>query len=447
MTNNNVLDFLDDINPFKKVGNAINDLLDGLGELAVDCINGGLSAFASLLKNALKILTLDTSDATFKGFWTVVNKLTGVLQIVATTLMVLLFLYNLNTATLQSGDRYDEGMLVRDFIKLVFAIVLVNNAVIIVTSVFNMGARLAGVVFQTSIIDGSLDLALPDASAQYLENGLSGVAALVALLVYVIGAIAIVVCGIMITLEIYTRIFKMYILIPFSTISFSTFVMGDGNRGNEVFHGYIKSILSVAIEASIIMLCVSFTYSMLETKDGQSTMNKLFPAFEEEGAVSLVNIETLDDAIYLCNWLECADNETLQYLLSACADELSSNELDDGNHGYDMDNVSQEVIDFCNNHSDGDYGAVRLSKNGGKSISSDDFYDAVSYAKTIAPRFKDEPERYDALMASIRCTAYSYQKFSWGALFMIFLQVFFPIAICTGAVKGVSQYSGMILGR
>ena len=108
-----------------------------------------------------------------------------------------------------------------------------------------------------------------------------------------LASIVIVMCGVMITMEIYQRIFKIYILIPFSTLSYSTFVMGN-RSGGEVFSGYLKSIIQVALEAMVIMLAISFTYRLC---NNSAVMQKLFPAKFNDYAV--VAATSYDDYIVL----------------------------------------------------------------------------------------------------------------------------------------------------
>lgn len=105
-----------------------------------------------------------------------------------------------------------------------------NNAVPIVTAIFQLGAMLAKVVMfgtdSQGVVYSKLKLAT-DQSA-YIEYGVSGFKGFLMFLVFLIAAIAIIASGVMIAVEIYTRIFKIFILIPFSTISFTTFVVGMG---------------------------------------------------------------------------------------------------------------------------------------------------------------------------------------------------------------------------
>lgn len=205
----------------------------------------------------------------FADFWSVINRVSAVLSVIASTVMVLLFLINMCTEAWDTRHDMELWTILKQLVKMVVAVAIVNNALTIVTAIFSMGARVARIVTLTNSSDV---VSLSSGNSRLLNYGVSGMSGLLTFIVYIIATLIIIATGILITLEIYQRVFKMYILIPFSTISFTTFVMGDGNRGNEVFHGYLKTILSTAAEAVVIMMCVSFCYNLIES--GQ-TMNEL----------------------------------------------------------------------------------------------------------------------------------------------------------------------------
>ena len=398
---------------------AVTNFFANIGASCVDITNGALEVFSKIVFSSADVLTKDIHEDEFSDFWTVVDSVGSVLGIIASTLMVLLFLINMCTDTWDSRHDLELFGVIKKCAKMIAAIVLVNNAVPIVTTIFQLGAKLAKIVMfgtdSQGVVYNKLKLAT-DQSA-YIEYGVSGFKGFLMFLVFLISAIAIIASGVMIAVEIYTRIFKIFILIPFSTVSFTTFVMGDGNRGNELFHGYLKSILSTAIEALIIMVCLNFTYSLL-TGD---TMQKLIPATKTEASESM----TVNGA------------ELAYLLVSISGDTSTANSI----LKEQKDNISQSVKELVSGKGRDKavtkYGCV-VTSDGDVLEASDDLFSLFTdLAKTISSDDLKEQT------VSIKL----YPAFTWSGVFFTILQFLFPIFLCTGGVKKVEQFSAYILGR
>lgn len=403
------------LSDIKDAVTSVTNFFSNIGATCVDILNGALSVFSKFVFRSIDVLTMDIDDVSFSDFWQVINNISGVLCIIASTLMVLLFLINMCTDTWDSRYDLDVFGIVKKCAKMLVSIVLVNNAVTIVTTIFKLGARVAKVITFGSDSDAAFyeAMKLSDTQATYIEYGVSGFKGFLMWIAFFICSIAIIASGIMITIEIYSRIFKMFILIPFSTISFTTFVMGDGNRGNEVFHGYLKSILSTAIEAVIIMVLLSFTSSLI----AGGTMEKLFPAMETEASESIQANGV--EVVFLAAKIS-GDEETANSLLNKHGDEISAKvKTLAGGKGRDKA-ISK-------------YGCI-VSEDG---IVLEGTGDGMSYIYTALVDNSDD----------VSTTIRLYPSFTWKGVFMIVLQILFPILLCTGAVKSVEKYSGMILGH
>lgn len=399
----------------------ISDFFSNVGEWCGDVLNAALNVFSSLVYSSVNVLTADPESELFSDFWTVVNRVSSVLGVIASTLIVLLFVFNMATDAWDSRHELDLWGTMKMIVKMLVAVIIVNNAVKIVTAIFSMGARIAGLVVASGD-EGLGNAALSEEYYCYFKFCVSGFSGVIVFLVYLLGAVVIIVSAVTICMEIYQRIFKIYILIPFSTISFTTFVMGDGNRGNEVFHGYLKSILSTAAEAVIIMVCVVFTGTLVTHTD---TMDNLFPAFAE--------MQTEQVAYY--------SEEDLMALVLYVNHDASSLAILSGSDGI---SISDSVTNFINNSSPSDYATVVDGM--GRVWRSGDLL--ATLARSTQTGISDSLSAIiNASQDGGHLTATIYPIFSWKTMFMILLQLIFPCTLCAGAVKAVSNYSGMILGR
>lgn len=393
---------------FDTIGGAlstVSDMFSNIGEWCVKIINAAYTAFVNLVFSALSILSEDIDSEMFADFWAVVLPVNKVICVIASTLMVLLFVYNLATDAWRARQDVDVFDIAKSVIKLGFAVVLVNNSLQIVKAIFKTGGILAGMFIPNAYRpDGGR--AIDGAAATLIETGVSGVKGFIVFFIFLIAALLLIACAVMITLEIYERIFKIYILIPFASLSFSTFVLGDGNRGNEIFHGYLRSVITTSLEALIIVICISFTSSLISSG---KTLEKLLPALDEESVKELTCTGKND--VYALYFGVLRD----QYLFE---DEVK-------------DEISSELYDFL--YADNGYYA------------SEQKYASMSVNGKMVNSLITLGESYSALKKQYPVVLYP--EFGWLNIIMTLLKVLFPCVLCAGAVKKVSSYSGAIMGR
>ena len=110
------------------VTSTISDVLSNLGRYCVEWVDGALSVFRKLTWSAKDLLTFKTTDSTFSSFNTVINNVSGVLTIIASSLLVLFFLTSLASDAWDSRHDMDVWGLVKDIAKLIISVVVVNNA-------------------------------------------------------------------------------------------------------------------------------------------------------------------------------------------------------------------------------------------------------------------------------------------------------------------------------
>ena len=162
---------------FDTIGGALStvgDMFSNAGEWCVKIINAAYTAFVNLVFSALSILSEDIDSEMFADFWAVVLPVNKVICVIASTLMVLLFVYNLATDAWQVRQDVDVFDIAKSVIKLGFAVVLVNNSLQIVKAIFKTGGILAGMFIPNAYRpDGGR--AIDGAAATLIETGVSGV--------------------------------------------------------------------------------------------------------------------------------------------------------------------------------------------------------------------------------------------------------------------------------
>ena len=436
------------------VTSIISDVLSNLGRYCVEWVDGALSVFRKLTWSAKDLLTFKTTDSTFSSFNTVINNVSGVLTIIASSLLVLFFLTSLASDAWDSRHDMDVWGLVKDIAKLIISVVVVNNALYLTRLIFNAGAGLASVVAALGVGgDGSDTVKLSSVAARYLTYGVSGIRGVFLLVVYVLGSIVIVMCGVMITMEIYQRIFKIYILIPFSTLSYSTFVMGN-RSGGEVFSGYLKSIIQVALEAMVIMLAISFTYRLC---NNSAVMQKLFPAKFADYAV--VSASNYDDYVVLNEFMSydikydesTGSNGFIDYMTQYYnnAQRLSEGLRENGSSTM-FGSMWRKVLgaDFNISNVNGDlFASLDKLKVAPAVILYNTDTNSVQQTVQAATLFANQVKNGTPGETFRTYYFYMYPGASIKDALMLLVQVLFPCMLCVGAVKAAGTYSGMAVGK
>ena len=277
----------------EKIVDAVNSLLSDTGKWASSILDAGTHLYNKFVDLAYSIVTKDIRDETFSEFWKVIDKINTVVVSIASVLLVMMFLYTLVQSSLAPKQEVDVKGLIMDFIKLLFCNFLITQAINVVAGIFLFGTRLAKIAASSSGISVTdSERGLSEAVAFPMEKGVSGISGLLIVILSIIGSIIMVGCALIVVLEIYKRFFRIFVLIPFASISFSTSVMADGH-GNEIFRGYLKNIIAASFESVVIVLCLVFCAALTVPKgdnlEQSAFMEKLFSFSNEE-----LNIKTME---------------------------------------------------------------------------------------------------------------------------------------------------------
>lgn len=403
-----------------KIVDAVNDLLADTGKWARSILDAGAHIYNKFVDVAYTIVTKDIHDDTFKEFWNVVDKVNAVIVSVASVLLVMMFLYTLIQTSLLPRQEVDVKSLIADFIKMLLCNFLITQAVNVVSGIFSFGTRIARLAVG-SVSDGEFKITDPErgiseAVAFPLDKGVSGISGLLIVMVALIGAIVMVACALLIVLEIYKRFFRIFVLIPFASISFSTSVMADGH-GNEVFKGYLKHIVAAAFESVIIVLCLVFCSALTAPSDDGLKQS----AFME----SLFSFSDTDTNI---NTLQIDDEETLEkfkeYAMMMCFFVRSDEEreaLADSYNFKDLGDFDMFTIEYTS-------GFIPADTNTDNNLINN-FRDTFSIMEPVYP-----------------VTVITGKKMTLGGGLVLILQAIFPMILTAGAIKEAPMYASKVLG-
>ena len=406
---------------FSSIGDSIIEAIDSLladtGDWAASILDAGAHIYNKFVDVVYAIVTKDIHDPTFQDFWNVIDKVNAVVVTIASVLLVLMFLYTLVQTSLQPRQEIDVKSLVADFMKMLFCNLLITQAVNIVSGIFAFGTRLARMVVGASgTVVTDPDRGIGENLVFAFDKGVSGISGLLIVILSLVGAIVMVASALMIVLEIYKRFFRIFILIPFASISFSTSVMADGH-GNEIFKGYLKHIIAAAFESVIIVLCLVFCSTLTAPQGDGNTMSpfmqSLFSFNSMDATVRTMDINNAED---LKEFKEYAWTMVI-YARSEKEKEELMNESDYKELGiFDVFEIEYKSgFDRIDNQTDNEL--VNLYR------STFDMYDPAFPVTIVAGR-----------------------RVSLGGGLILILQAVFPMVLTAGAVKESSMYASKVLG-
>ena len=222
--------------------------------------------------------------------------------------------------------------------------------------------------------------------------------------------------ALMIVLEIYKRFFRIFILIPFASISFSTSVMADGH-GNEIFKGYLKHIIAAAFESVIIVLCLVFCSTLTAPQGDDNTMSpfmqSLFSFTSTDATVHTMDINSADE-------LKAFKKYARTMVIFAHSDKEKEELMNESEYQelgiFDVYEIEYKSgFDRTDNQTDNEL--VNLYR------STLDMYDPAFPVTIVAGR-----------------------RVSLGGGLILILQAVFPMVLTAGAVKESSMYASKVLG-
>ncbi len=166
-------------NAMDNLAYTVNELFASAGKWCVEISNAALKAYSKLVMAGVNLISKDVDNNMFSDFWSVINLLVRVLGVVASTLIVLFYIITLANDAWETRHEFSVWDYVKDFVKLLFSVILINNAVLIVNTIFNIGARLSLIpllgVEGFSVDMSDFSLALSESKANRMERGITGI--------------------------------------------------------------------------------------------------------------------------------------------------------------------------------------------------------------------------------------------------------------------------------
>lgn len=270
--------------------------MDGLKETLLELIISSLDGFDSMVATAQSVLTGGSFNV--NSVWNSVLALSNSLKPFCYVVIAICMLLEIAQVA-QKVDiiKFEHG--VKLGVKLVLAKVCIdvaptflracyNQSVIWINAVVGMG----GYTSLGSMLSNEIETQLNSVTGLWSVLGLFVSTMLVAL--------AIKICGLLITVIAYGRFFELMVYLAVSPLPCAFFPMGDGTGGgfSRITQKFFKSFIAVCLQGVMILICIRIFYAIIGTSF-QQLINDAVAAGTASGIVSELSYTMLLFAIVL----------------------------------------------------------------------------------------------------------------------------------------------------
>lgn len=220
-----------------------------LGGVILDLLQTVVAFWNDKVELVFKLLK--QSPVAFKGGgpWEVIEGIEPIFVAVGSSLVVLFFVIGFCSESVDVKEEMRFENILRLLMRLAIAEWLVTNNVTIMKAFFTSAGALVGLLSKGK----EVTLKIPQEQQDVIE-GLGFGESLLMMILAVIIALVIIVCGFMLIYTVYFRFLKLMVIVPLGAIAYST--IGGNRMVSHTAVSYSKYFLSVVLEAVTMALAI-----------------------------------------------------------------------------------------------------------------------------------------------------------------------------------------------
>ena len=252
------------------ISSALNSALESLGRATMDVGNNGLLAGYSVWEKCCKITTdyLQVSPVSGGGnAWAIVTgNLFNISMGIAASLSILFFVIGWLNESIDVRNNFTLENMFRFFVRYAITATLIVNSLALVQGTVDCATALVGTVnvSSASVSGQSVKDVFEDLKASLEDEEASGTdwlgIGIISMIAGLFGGIVILVCGVQLILAVLSRLFKLYLCIPFGPVALSSFA--GGHTISQTGISWIRTLLAYALEAVVIALAIRISFGL-----------------------------------------------------------------------------------------------------------------------------------------------------------------------------------------
>lgn len=235
--------------------------MDGLKNVLLEVILSAISGFDSMVTNAESVLTGGAFNT--GTVWNAVLTLSNALKPFCYVVIGICLLIEIaQVAAKVDIIKWEHGL--KLCVKMVFAKLCIDIAPTFLRACYNQASLWIGSAASTGAYRNLSDLMTSDIRIQIQSiTGLWSVLGL--LMTTLVLSMAIKVCGLLVQVIAFGRMFELYVYLAVSPLPCAFFPLGDGSGGgmSRVTTKFFKSFIAVCLQGVMIILCIRIFYMIV----------------------------------------------------------------------------------------------------------------------------------------------------------------------------------------
>ena len=252
------------------ISSALNAALENLGRATMDVGNDGLMAGYNVWKKCCNItvsyLKVHPGSGGGNAWGIVTGNLFGISMGIASSLSILFFVIGWLNESIDVRNNFSLENMFRFFVRYVITASLVVNCLAIVNGVADTSAALVSAVnvSASSMKSGGPENVFEELKGAMEEEEADGTAwlgtGLISMIAGLFGGIVILVCGVQLILAVLSRLFKLYLCIPFGPVALSSFA--GGHTLSQTGISWLRTLFAYSLEAVVIAIAIRISFGM-----------------------------------------------------------------------------------------------------------------------------------------------------------------------------------------
>lgn len=252
------------------ISSALNSALENLGRATMDVGNSGLMAGYNVWEKCCNITVnyLKASPGSGSGnAWGIVTgSLFSISMGIAASLSILFFVIGWLNESIDVRNNFSLENMFRFFVRYVITASLVVNCLAVVNGVVDTSTALVSIVNVStgSMSSGSVENVFEDLKDTMEKDDADGTewlgTGLISMIAGLFGGIVILVCGVQLILAVLSRLFKLYLCIPFGPVALSSFA--GGHTLSQTGISWLRTLFAYSLEAVVIALAIRISFGL-----------------------------------------------------------------------------------------------------------------------------------------------------------------------------------------
>lgn len=248
------------------ISNAVNGALESMGSGLMNgggyILKGGYSVWQACGKTAAAYVATEPESL---GAWaTVTGPVYTLSMAVAASLAAVIFLIGWTRESIDIRNNFTFESAAKFFVRYFLAAGLIVNSLALISSVSQCATAVILAAGEIDTWQEPPEDLFEEAKEQMEDGDAGGVdwleTGLIAFVGGLIGGLVIIVCAVQLVLAVLSRLFKMYLCIPFAPVAFSGFA--GGREFSQMGISWLRTYIGYALEAVVILLAIQISMSL-----------------------------------------------------------------------------------------------------------------------------------------------------------------------------------------